>query len=322
MRVFVTGGNGFIGSHVVAQLAREGHTIRCLLRPTSDTSRIDSVDFEPHIGDVRDIDSLKAGMDGMDACIHLASISAWGDMRSSALQDTVVDGTHNILKASAAAKGIRLIYVSSAIAVNGSIKPRVFNEDSPFELTDRSMPYALAKHQAEELVLQYVSEGLDAVIVNPAEVYGPNDTSYVTAGNLVDALTSWPALACHGGTAITHVEDVADAMVQAMTKGRCGERYILGGDNLSVAELLKLTVKLAGRPRPVVTLPNGPLKWSINTLAKLKLPTPVAPEVLDYATFYFFMDSSKAQRELGYKPRPADEVLRPVIDWLLDTGRV
>ena len=184
------------------------------------------------------------------------------------------------------------------------------------------MPYALAKHQAESLVLEFVEKGLDATIVNPAEVYGPNDTSHVTAGNLIDALTSWPALACHGGTAIAHVDDVAEAMVAALIHGKTGERYILGGDNLSVAELLKLTLRLAGRSTPVVTLPNGPLKWSINTLARIGLPTPVAPEVLDYATYYFFMDSSKAKNELGYSPRGAEDVLRPVIEWLRETRRI
>jgi len=322
MRVFVTGGNGFIGSHVVTRLAEEGHHIRCLLRTTSDTSRIDHIDYEAHIGDIRSIDSILEGVKGMDACIHLASISAWGDMRSGALKDTVVDGTRNVLEACTQAKGLRLVYISSAIAINGAPTPRVFNERSTFELTDASMPYALAKHQAEQLVQSYVEQGLNAVILNPAEVYGPNDTGYVTAGNLVDALTSWPALACKGGTAITHVEDVAQAMVNALSQGEVGQRYILGGDNVSVSELLSLTIRLAGQNKPVVTLPNAPLKWTMNTLSRLGLPTPVAPEVLDYATYYFFMDSAKAIAELGYTPRPAADVLRPVIEWLRASGRI
>jgi dihydroflavonol-4-reductase len=322
MRVFITGGNGFIGSRVVRALTEAGHDVRCLLRPTSNTDRIDDLQFESHIGDIRDLDSIRAGMDGMDACIHLASISAWSDMRSSALDDTVIAGTRNVLDCCLDHSPMRLIYVSSAIAINGSAAPRVFDEASPFELRDASMPYALAKHEAELLVTNYVKKGLDAVMVNPAEVYGPNDTGFVTAGNLVDALTSWPALACHGGTAVTHVDDVAQAMVSALTLGRSGERYILGGDNLSVSELLRLTIKLAGQSKPVMTLPNGPLKWAVNSLAKLRLPTPVAPEVLDYATYYFFMDSSKAKRELNYTPRPAAEVLMPVIGWLRSIGKV
>ncbi len=322
VRVFVTGGNGFIGSHVVARLAEEGHTIRCLLRETSDTSRISSFNYEPHIGDIRSPESILKGMEGMDACIHLASVSAWGDMRSGALQDIVINGTSNILKACAEVPKLRLVYISSAIAINGSPTPRVFDETSKFELEDASMPYALAKHQAELLVKEYVGKGLNAVTLNPAEVYGPNDTGYVTAGNLVDAMTSWPALACKGGTAITHVEDVAKAMVTALTQGEAGERYILGGENLSVAELIRLTLDIAGQRKPVITLPNGPLKWSMNIAAKLGIPTPVAPEVLDYATYYFFMDSRKAQSELDYQPRSAEAVLRPVINWLKKSGRV
>ena len=322
MRVFITGGNGFIGSRVVRALTEAGHDVRCLLRATSNTDRIDDLDYESHIGDIRDLESIRSGMEGMEACIHLASISAWSDMRSSALDDTVIAGTRNVLDACLEQRPMRLVYVSSAIAINGSATPRVFDERSPFELRDASMPYALAKHEAELLVTSYVQKGLNAVMVNPAEVYGPNDTGYVTAGNLVDALTSWPALACRGGTAVTHVDDVAQAMVSALTLGSTGERYILGGDNLSVAELLKLTIDLAGQTKPVVTLPNGPLKWAVNSLAKLRLPTPVAPEVLDYATYYFFMDSSKAIRELNYTPRPAADVLEPVIDWLRSIGKV
>jgi len=322
MKVFVTGGNGFIGSRVVRRLCEAGHEVTCLLRSTSKTERIDDLEFARHIGDVRDSDSLRAGVQGKDACIHLASVSAWGDMRSDALEAIVVDGTRHLLDACKEVADLRLVYISSAIAINGSASPRVFDEESPFELADASMPYAHAKHVAEQLVLEHVAKGLDAVIVNPAEVYGPDDTSMVTAGNLVDALKSWPALACHGGTAVTHVDDVAAGIVAALESGRAGERYILGGDNLSVKELLELTLRIAGQKKPVVTLPNRPLKWAVNTLTRFGLPSPVAPEVLDYATFYFFVDSAKAMRELGYNPRPAREVLAPVVGWLKAAGHI
>lgn len=322
MKVFVTGGNGFIGSRVVRQLCEAGHQVRCLLRETSDTRRIDDLDFERFYGDVRNADSLAEGMRGMDGCIHLASISAWSQMNSSVLEETILDGTRNVLDAAEKAGNVRIVYASSVIAVNASDEPKVFDEDAPFELGDTALRYAKAKHGAEKLIADYVQRGLDVVIVNPAEVYGTDDDAMVTAGNIRDFMRDWPCLACDGGTAVTYVDDVADGMIKALEKGRSGERYILGGDNLTVEQLARLTLDIAGQRKPILKLPNGFLKWSIGTLDKLGLPTPVEPGVLDYATRYFFMDSSKAKQELGYQPRSARECLAPVVDWLRSAGHV
>ncbi len=322
MKVFITGGNGFIGSRVVKLCVERGHDVTCLLRHTSRTKRIAGVQYTPFIGDIRDAAGLEKGLSGHDACIHLASVSAWTDMRSDVLDAIVLGGTAHVLAACAANEISRVVHVSSAVAINGSPYPRVFDEDAVFELGHTSMRYAIAKHEAEGLVQAEVARGHDVIIVNPAEVYGPEDDDLVTAGNLKDALTSWPALACYGGTAVTHVDDVAEAIVAALHKGQRGQRYILGGDNLSVQELIQLTLRLGGQKKPVLPLPNQLLKWGINSLARLRLPTPVAPEVLDYATYYFFMDSSKAIQELGYRPRPAVQVLKPVVQWLRDAGHV
>ena len=320
--IFVTGGNGFIGSRVVRQLVTRGYRVRCLLRETSDTSRIDDLQFERCYGDVRDRASLAAGMAGADGCIHLAAVVAWGQMNSPVLEETIVDGSLNVLEAASSTGAIRLVYVSSAIAVNASDRPQVFDENSAFELLDTPLRYAIAKHRAEQLVIEYVGKGLDAVIVNPAEVYGPHDTSMTTACNIRDFLKNNPCIACSGGTAITHVDDVADGIVRAFEKGRRGERYILGGDNLTVKELAQLTLEIAGQKKPILCLPNGLLKGVVKALERLRLPSPVVPGVLDYATRFSFMDSSKAQRELGYTPRPARQVLAPVIEWLRSSGHV
>jgi dihydroflavonol-4-reductase len=322
-KVFVTGGNGFIGSRVVRALVDKGYAVRCLLRETSDTKRIEGVEFERHIGDIRDAKSIAAGMQGTDGCIHLASVSAWSDIRSPKLEPTVLDGTKNVLDAALSAGKLRTVFVSSAAAINASSEPRIFDESSPFELTDTPLRYAIVKHRAEEMALAMVKkDGLPVVIVNPGEVYGPDDTGFITAGNIRDILNDWPALACTGGVAITHVDDVAQGVIAAYEKGRPGERYILGGDNVTVEELVRLTLELAGQKKPVLKLPNRPLVWSIQKLAKLGVPTPVSPDVLDYATRFFFMDSSKAKKELGYSPRTAKEALAPVVEWLDRAGHL
>jgi len=322
MKVFVTGGNGFIGSRVVRLLCERGDTVRCLVRETSNTSRIDDLSFERHLGDIRDINSLIEGMKGMDACIHLASVSSWDQIRSDDVEDIIIDGTKKVLEACKQLGNLRTIFVSSSVAVNASNTPTLFDESSPFELEGSPLRYAVAKHKAEQCVQTYIDEGLPIITVNPVEVYGPEDNDFITAGNIRDILKDWPALACTGGTAIAHVDDIAAGMVAAMDKGRVGERYILGGDNVTVEELVRLTLDIDGQKKPVIKLPNGPMRWTIQTMAKLGIPTPVIPDVLDYATRFFFMDCTKAKTELGYNPRPARQTLEPVVRWLRDAGHV
>jgi dihydroflavonol-4-reductase len=322
MKIFVTGGHGFIGSRVVHMLIQNGHEVRCLVRATSKTHRIDGLAVQRFVGDVRDKASLVEGMKGTDACIHLASVSSWNEIRSDALEATIIDGTKNILEAAKEAGAKRVVFVSSALAVNGSKDPVVFDETSAFDVKDPALRYAHAKHKAEGIALEHAKNGLDVVIVNPGEVYGPEDDGFITAGNIKDILVGWPALTCRGGTAVTHVDDVAEGMILALEKGRSGERYILGGDNLSVEELVRLVLDIAAKKTPVLKLPNGIVKGLIQGMAKIHLPTPVIPEVLDYATLFWFMDSSKAKRELGYRPRSARDAIAPVIDWLHAAGHV
>ncbi len=323
MKVFVTGGHGFIGSRVVRRLVGIGHEVRCLVRASSKTHRIDDVTWERAVGDVRDRTAVAAGMQGCDACIHLASVSSWEAMKTGAVEATIAEGTRHVLDAAKEKGARRVVFVSSAAAINGSRSPQIFDEKSAFSLKGKGLVYAEAKHRAEDDAREAASRaGVELVIVNPAEVYGPEDDAFVTAGNLRDILKDWPALACHGGTSVAHVDDVAGGIVGALERGRAGERYILGGDNLSVAELVRMTLSIAGQKKPVLTLPNRLIKGAIRAMAKVGLPTPVIPEVLDYATLYWFMDSSKARRELGYTSRSAEKTLAAAIVWLAEAGHV
>lgn len=319
MKVCVTGGNGFIGSVVVRLLITNGHTVRCMLRKISDTARIAGLNYERVEGDVRDATSMRAAVSGCRAVIHLACPSSWNDINSPLLESVVQDGTINVLEAAHAA-GARVVFCSSASAVNGSAKPIVFNETTPFAIDYPKLRYSNNKHAAEKLCFNAVSEGQHVVIVNPGEVYGPQDTAFITAGNLVDFAKSNPVFVCHGGTSIVHVEDVALGIVRAMEKGRSGERYILSGQNLTVRELAELTLKLLGVKRKVVTLPTGPLRVLTRVAAALHIPLPYNPNVVPYATRYWFMNSGKASRELGITFRPAAEVLAPTLAWLKETG--
>jgi dihydroflavonol-4-reductase len=308
MNVFVTGGNGFIGSAVVRLLLAEGHTVRCLLRSTSQTERIDGLAYERVLGDVRDADSVRRGMAG---CID-----------SPLMDEVVVGGTRNVLDAARAQGGTRVVFVSSILAVNGSAEPRVFDESAGWTLDDRTLIYSREKRKAEALCQQAVQAGGDVVIVNPGEVYGPHDTALITACNLIDFAKSSPVLVCDGGTSVVYVDDVALAIVRAMERGRRGERYILGGENLTIRQLAEHCLELLGQKKSIIKVPNSLIRAVAAIGKKLRIPLPFNPHVIPYATRYWFMDPSRAERELGVRFRPARETLAPTLAWLKQSGRI
>lgn len=326
MRVFVTGGNGFIGSVVVRTLLSEGHEVRCLLRPTSNTERIEGLAYERVDGDVRDAASVARGMAGVDCVIHLASLSNWSDIDSPLMDEVVEGGTRNVLDAARLrplSSRPRVVFVSSILAVNGSNAPKTFDESAQWTLPDRKLGYSRSKRAAEAMCLAaWKNDGIPTVIVNPGEVYGPNDTAHITACNLIDFAKSKPVLICSGGTSVVYVDDVALAIVRAMAKGTAGERYILGGENLSVRQLAELCLELLGQRKTIVQIPNGVLKGLTAVAKTLHIPLPYNPHVIPYATKFWFMDSSKAQRELGVTFRPAREALAPTLAWLKESGRI
>jgi dihydroflavonol-4-reductase len=322
MRTFVTGGNGFIGSAVVRRLVERGHAVRCLVRPTSDTRRIDDLPVERVIGDVRDAASLAAGLAGCDAVIHLAGLSSWNDLHSPRMDEIVVGGTRNVLDAARAAGGPRTVVVSTSVAVNGTTEPAIHDETSVLDLPLDGYVYSHAKARAEAVCREAAADGLPVVIVNPGEVFGPNDTALITACNLIDFATSWPVLVCHGGTALVHVEDVAEGIIAALERGRPGERYILAGENVTIRELAELTLDLLGRRKPVILVANGLLRWLAAIGTALRLPLPFNPAVLPYATRYWFVDNTRARTELGVSFRSARETLAPTLAWLAEIGLV
>ncbi len=321
MRVFVTGGNGFIGSRVVRFLCRQGHRVVCLVRPTSRTHRIDDLDLDRVTGDIRAPETFQEAMRSCDACVHLAAISAWDAIDSGEVEDTIVAGTSNVLGQARRVPNLRLVHVSSAAAIGARRGPVVLDETSSFGLEGSGLRYALAKREAERGVFSEIRRGLDAVVVNPAETYGPDDDDLVTAGQVRAILNRWPGLAVRGGTSIAHIDDVAEGIVLALRRGQTGHRYILGGDNLTFAEIVRLVTRLANQRKPVISVPRSLLTATIKLCRSLGLPAPIPPGVADYLCWYWFVDSAKAKTELGYAPRDAEETLRPVVEWLAETRR-
>jgi len=324
VRVFITGGNGFIGSVVARELAMRGHELVLLLRARARTERLAGLAYRRVDGDVRELETLRNGMAGCDAVIHLACTSSWDGIDCPEMKAVVLDGTANVLTAAGRQQRIpRVVFISSVAAIGATKHPTPLDESFAYNLARRSdLAYSLYKHRAEGLCFQAAAAGRPVVIVNPAEVYGPNDTNLVTAGNVLDFAKSSPVLVCHGGTSVAYVDDVALAIVRALERGRSGHRYILGGPNVTWRELAETTLDILGRTKRIVALPNIMIRGftRVATAAKLKLP--YNPKVIPYATRYWFVRSDKATRELGVDFRPLRASLEPTLAWLHRAGHL
>jgi dihydroflavonol-4-reductase len=218
-----------------------------------------------------------------------------------------------------------VVYVSSITAIDGTKDARVFDETAPFSLGGvAGLTYAQLKHQAEGICLGRAQAGVPVVIVNPGETYGPGDTALITAGNLVDFVTSNtnPVLVPAGGTSIAYVDDVALGIVRALEAGRAGERYILSGENVDYRTLAKLTLEFAGKTSRIVTIPNRLFLGVTKAATALKIPLPYEPKAVPYATRYFYGDNRKASQQLGVEFRSARDTIGPTVAWLRDAGHI
>jgi dihydroflavonol-4-reductase len=235
--------------------------------------------------------------------------------------DVVAGGTRNVLRAAINAGIERMVYVSSIVALAGTPEPIVHNESSPSPLRLDRYPYARAKHRAEEFCREYLDR-LSVTIVNPGEVYGPNDIELVTAGNLIDFARANPVPVCKGGTSVVYVDDVARGIIAALQKGRNGERYILAGENMTIRHLAEITNELLHLKKDFITLPTHAMRTAAWLGRKLHVPLPFNPEVVPYATLYWFTDNRKAVRELDVGFRNAEATLQPTLEWCLKTGLI
>jgi dihydroflavonol-4-reductase len=297
----------------------------CLLRASSKVDRLEGLSYERAPGDVRDKASLREGMAGCQGVIHLASLSSWDLIDSPEMKDVVLGGTDNVLAAAAALEPdkARVVFVSSTTALGATDEPTPLDETTSYNLAGQpGLTYSQYKHQAEKLCAAAVTRGQDVVIVNPGEVYGPNDHAFITAGNLIDFAKSSPVLVCKGGTAVAYVDDVAAGIVRALEQGKAGERYILAGPNLSVRELAEHTLELLGKKERIVVVPNAIIRGVTRAATTIGVKLPYNPKVIPYATRYWFADSRKAQRELGVSFRSARATLEPTLAWLKDAGHI
>jgi dihydroflavonol-4-reductase len=321
MRAFVTGGTGFIGGAVVRHLIGAGHKVWALVRPGADTRQLDGLPVERVVGDLSDGQALRRVMAGHEWVFHVAALySYWGHHWDDFYQ-TNVEGTRRILEAARLAKVKRLVYTSSVAALGFHKDHTPATEDTPSSLDDRIGPYQRSKFLAEEVAYDYVRQGLPVVIVNPSTPVGVGDHKPTPTGQIiVDFLKGRIFGYVDVGLNIVGVENVAAGHLLAAERGRVGERYILGGENLTLKQILDLLAEISGRPRVRLRIPHSiALAWSYVDVALARLNprhTPAAtPEKVRLSRRYEFFDPSKAVRELRLPQTPAREDLRKAVEW-------
>jgi dihydroflavonol-4-reductase len=321
MRTFVTGGTGFIGGAVIRRLLEAGHEVRALVRPRTDTRQLDGLPVERVEGDVNNSDSLRQGAAGCDWVFHVAALySYWGHSWDD-FRETNVEGTRRVLEAARDAGVQRIVHTSSIAALGVHEDHSPANEDTPSTLDDKIGPYQRSKFLGQEVALDFARQGVPVVIVNPCAPVGVGDHKPTPTGQIiVDFLKGRMFGYVDTGLNVVDVEDVAAGHLLAAERGRVGEKYILGGENLTLRQVLDLLAQVSGRPRTRLSIPHWvALAWANVdvTLARLspgRTPT-ATPEKVRLSRRYEYFDSGKAVRELGLPQTPAREALRKAVEW-------
>jgi dihydroflavonol-4-reductase len=321
MRALLTGATGFVGAAVARALLQEGWQVRALVRPQADRRNLGTLELETLAGDLADGDSLERAARGCEALFHVAADYRLGARNPQELYRTNVEGTRNVFNAARAARVARVVYTSSVATVGIPADGSPGNETTPVTLADMVGHYKRSKFLAEQVARDAVRAGSSVVIVNPSTPVGPGDVKPTPTGQMVRdaALGRMPAYV-DTGLNIVHVDDVAAGHLLAWRYGRDGQSYILGGEDLTLREILIEIARLVGRRPPRVRLPARallPVALAAEGFARLTGGTTrITVEGVRLAQKRMFFSSEKAVRELGYRARPASEALADAIRWL------
>jgi dihydroflavonol-4-reductase len=325
MKVFVTGGNGFVGLNIVSALAEAGHETTAIVRHGSNTKYLEPLGVRIVSGGLNDRDALIEAMRGADAVIHTAGNTScnWSDLPR--LEAVNVIGTRNVVDAAIAVGVRRLVFTSTTSTIGGFDDPaRRADERMPLTGFRARSPYGITKTQAEKIVLDANAHGLQTVVLNPAEVLGAYDHNLQWGRIVLAAQFDQIPFDPPGGASFCHAADVGRAHVAALTQGRPGERYLLAGHDIRFRAFFGF---VGDALEKTPHIPGGNYRWlTFKTMLQEKYPKliPGKPIVESYrlrvlgGTFYY--DSSKAERELGYRSAPIERMVRDCADWYRANG--
>ena len=325
MRALVTGATGFVGAAVARALIRDGWSVRALAREGSDRRNLTSLPVETVVGDLADAASLGAAVEGCQALFHVAADYRLWTREPDQLYRTNVEGTRNILEAARRAGVQRVVYTSSVACVGLPPDGSDGNEATPVGLADMIGHYKRSKFLAEQLVRDLAQAGHPVVIVNPSTPIGPGDVKPTPTGQIVlDAAAGRTPAFVDTGLNIVHVDDVAEGHLLAFHRGQAGERYILGGQNMTLQEILTEIARLVGRKPPRIRLPHAavlPVAYVSEAFARLTGgDTRITVEGVRMARKKMFFSSDKAARELGYRWRPPLKAFEDALAWFRSQG--
>lgn len=323
--VFVTGVSGFVGSAVARAVARRGRVMRGLVRPGSPRTNLQDFPGEIVEGDMRDRAGLARALAGCRELIHVAAdYRLWARDPEEIVRNNR-DGTRAVMEAALEAGIARIVYTSS-VATIAPDPAGPADETRPLKEADAIGAYKRSKVVAERLVEAMVAErGLPAVIVNPSTPIGPNDVRPTPTGRIVVEAASGriPAFV-ETGLNVVHVDDVAEGHLAALERGEVGRRYILGGEDVMLRDMLAEIARATGRRAPTINLPRGPLyplAWGAEAVARLTGREPfLTRDALQMAEKRMFFSSARATRELGYRARPWQEAIADALAWFAAQG--
>jgi len=328
MKAFITGGTGFVGSAVIRKLLAAGHEVRALVRPGTNTRQLDGLPVERIEGDLANAGSLHTGMSGCQWVFHVAALYAYWGYTWDDFYQSNVEGTRRVLEAAARSGVQRIVHTSSIASLGIPRDGTPGTEETSVTLEDMLSDYKRSKYLAEEVVREFVANGLPVVTVNPAAPVGVGDHKPTQTGKMiVDFLNGKMPAYVDTGLTIVDVDDVAEGHMLAMEKGKIGERYILGGENLLLKQVLDLLSEVSGRPEVRLRIPHAvALAWAyVDTwfarLDSKHIPA-ATPDAVRVSSKKEYFSSAKAMRELGYTFIPAREALRKAVAWYRANGYV
>ncbi len=327
MKTLITGACGFVGSAVVRHLLECGHHVRALVRPQSDRRNLAGLAVELVTGDLRKPASLDRAVEGCKVLFHVAADYRLWVPEPVEMYKTNVEGTRNLLLAAARAGVERIVYTSSVATMGHLSDGNPADEKTPVTLADMIGHYKRSKFLAEAEVCRLVREsGLPIVTVNPSTPVGPRDIKPTPTGRMIlqAAAGRMPAYV-DTGLNLVHVDDVARGHLLALEHGRTGERYILGGRNMSLKEILHELADLTGRPAPRIRLPHNlilPVAYVVEVFARVSGGDEpfITVNGVRLAKKRMFFSDEKARKELGYDPGPVNRALKDAVNWFRENG--
>jgi dihydroflavonol-4-reductase len=326
MKVFLTGATGFVGHHVARALAAEGADLRLLVRKSSNLKNLEGIRGETYVGDLLEPESLRAGLEGCDAAMHVAADYRLWIRDPKTMYRANVEGTRELLRMAREAGVRRVVYTSSVATMHFRTDGLVINEDTPVSRKDMVGHYKRSKFMAEQEAIKAAKDGQEVIILNPTTPIGPNDAKPTPTGRIfVDFLNGKFPAYMDTGLNLVDVGEVARTHVAALTLGKPGNRYILGGENLTLKQILDKMSAITGIPSPTVKIPFAVAatyaffeEW-ITGRMRGKEPRATLEEVR-MGRKKMYASSAHAQQELDFRIVPVYPAMRAAIEWFRANG--